>query len=112
MSGIYFLIKDGSVIYVGQSTQPERRLLQHRDKDFDSFRIIKCHVSKLLEYERRLIKLFNPVFNLKVGGKRPGAGRPKGTKTAEESTVIRVPVRLVPKIKELIFKESLVVSKQ
>lgn len=112
MSGIYFLIKDGNVIYIGQSINVEKRLLKHRDKDFDTFRIIKCHESRLLEYERRLIKLFKPVFNLKVGGKRLGAGRPKGTKTAEESTVIRVPVRLVPKIKQLIFNESLVVSKQ
>ncbi len=112
MTGIYFLIKDNIIVYIGQSINVEKRIVSHRDKDFDSFRVIVCDNSKLLEYEKRLISLFKPKLNGSPGGKRDGAGRPKGSKTAEETTVIRVPVRLVPKIKELIFNNNLVVSKQ
>lgn len=112
MIGIYFLIKEDVVIYIGQSIHIEKRILSHRDKDFDEFRVIKCDESKLLHYEKRLIKLFKPTLNGQPGGKRNGAGRPKGSKRAEESTVIRVPIRLVKKIKEIILQESLVVSKQ
>lgn len=98
MSGVYFLIKDGVVVYVGQSSNVEKRVLCHVDKDFDRWRVIGCNDSKRLEYERRLIKYFKPKFNGETGGKRPGAGRHK----REPTIVMRIPVSLIEAVKEII----------
>ena len=40
------------------------------------------------------------------GGKRIGAGRPKGTKKKEPTKPVRVPVSLLPKVEELIEKHK------
>ena len=40
------------------------------------------------------------------GGKREGAGRPKGTKRKEPTKAIRVPVAILPEIEELIEKHK------
>lgn len=40
------------------------------------------------------------------GGKRAGAGRPKGTTRAEPSKAMRVPMALVPEIEEMIKKHK------
>lgn len=40
------------------------------------------------------------------GGKRAGAGRPKGTKRKEPTKPIRVPVSLVAQVEELIEKHK------
>lgn len=40
------------------------------------------------------------------GGKREGAGRPKGTRKKEPTKPVRVPVSLLPKIEELIEKHK------
>ncbi len=41
------------------------------------------------------------------GGKRPGAGRPKGKGQfqGDETTVIRVPVRMIPEVQRLLMEE-------
>lgn len=100
MTGVYFLIKNGLVVYVGQSSNVEKRIITHRnsEKQFDSYRVISCDESLLLYYERRWIKRFKPKYNLPTGGQREGAGRPK----SEPTVVIRVPVSLLGEIKEII----------
>lgn len=105
MSGIYFLLKDGIVVYVGQSTNVERRLISHKwtEKQYDSYRVINCANDLLLYYEKRWIKRFKPIYNMPTGGSRIGAGRPKGANT-EPSIVMRIPVSLVDEVKELIKK--------
>jgi hypothetical protein len=105
MSGVYFLVKDGIVVYVGQSTNVEKRLINHKhsEKQFDSFRVISCAENLLLYYERRWIKRFKPIYNMPTGGSRIGAGRPKGANT-EPSIVMRIPVSLVAAVKEIIKK--------
>ena len=40
------------------------------------------------------------------GGKREGAGRPKGTAKKEPTKPVRVPVSLLPEIEELIEKHK------
>ncbi len=40
------------------------------------------------------------------GGKRPGAGRPKGSVTSEETKVIRVPVTLLKEVENLVKREG------
>lgn len=41
------------------------------------------------------------------GGKRPGAGRPKGSKTSQATKVMRIPVSLTTKVQKLIQGDPL-----
>lgn len=102
MIGIYFLLHNDNVVYVGQSSNVEKRIIQHRcsEKQFDSYRIIPCDEDLLLYYEKRWIKQFKPVYNMPTGGSRVGAGRPR----TEPSVVMRIPVSLVAAVKEIIKK--------
>lgn len=43
-----------------------------------------------------------PEIKQSHGGKRPGAGRPKGTTKKEPTKAIRVPVSLIPEVQTLI----------
>lgn len=64
MTGIYFLIRNRKIIYIGQSTDVMRRLREHCQSCwFTKFRVIECDYSRLDEYEKRLIKLFKPPLN-------------------------------------------------
>lgn len=61
--GIYFLIKQGCIIYIGQTQDLKTRLQNHADKDFDAFRFISCEADKLNYYESRWITRFRPSLN-------------------------------------------------
>src|SRR5687767_4928979 len=102
MIGIYFLIRERTIVYVGQSHNVEKRVISHKhsEKQFDSFRVITCPENLLLYYERRWIKRFKHIYNMPTGGSRIGAGRPKGPNT-EPSVVMRIPVSLVDAVKEI-----------
>lgn len=86
MTGIYFLLLEKEIVYIGQSTRFPSRLGGHADKNFDNFRFILCAENKLSEYEQRWIKKFNPIYNKK-------AGRPK---MAENKRKKRFSVTLNP----------------
>lgn len=63
-AGVYFLLKGESIVYIGQSITPEARIITHtRDKDFDSFYIIRCRPEILNTAESLLIMHFKPIFN-------------------------------------------------
>jgi len=63
-SGVYFLIKNGSIVYVGQSTDVHARIATHRrDKEFDRVTIIWCPPDSLLKVEAKYIAKFRPVLN-------------------------------------------------
>jgi hypothetical protein len=63
--GIYFLICNGSVSYIGKTTDLVNRLMQHKLQlmDYDSFRFIECCEDKLDLYEIRWINRFKPEHN-------------------------------------------------
>jgi predicted GIY-YIG superfamily endonuclease len=63
MTGIYFLLNRGRVVYIGQSIYIPRRITEHRDKKFSAFRAIECSLDKLNFYEYRWIKKFRPKYN-------------------------------------------------
>ena len=67
MIGVYFLIKDKRVVYIGQTKDWPHRLIGHHIKDYDSSRFIECDESVKTHYERRWINIFNPKFNRKPG---------------------------------------------
>ena len=62
--GIYFLIKNNEVVYVGQSVNVFNRIGQHRYvKDFDGFKYINCKKSELDILESIYIHFLNPKLN-------------------------------------------------
>jgi hypothetical protein len=64
LTGIYFLIKDGVVIYVGQAMNIAARIGVHAaTKDFDSWHWIACKRSELDAMERAYINALLPDLN-------------------------------------------------
>ncbi|WP_321905206.1 GIY-YIG nuclease family protein [Paraburkholderia tropica] len=63
--GVYFLIQDNELIYIGQSTDVHGRISQHRKdgKPFDRFYIIECPVEMLSLTESKYILMFQPPLN-------------------------------------------------
>lgn len=69
LCGIYFLIRDDRIVYVGQSKNALRRVGRHIDdgKDFDRFTIAPCAEEDLDRLERTYITAFYPEQNLTLG---------------------------------------------
>jgi len=64
-SGVYFLIKDDEIIYVGQSRNIIYRIGVHSRKvEFDSFSYIEVDEELLSIVEQSFIKRFNPRLNI------------------------------------------------
>lgn len=62
--GVYFLIKDGLVVYVGQSVDIFTRLGMHENfKSFDSYAFIECDKAQLDLVESLYIHTLNPLLN-------------------------------------------------
>jgi hypothetical protein len=61
--GIYFLIKDDELKYVGQSIDVEARLGGHRWRSFDPWYWVPCLPDQLNTMERQYIDLFLPSWN-------------------------------------------------
>lgn len=70
MTGIYFLLLNNKVVYIGQTKNLKQRISSHKGKKkFDSFRVFPCNVEKLLMYERRWIVKFQPEYNIRKKNK-------------------------------------------
>jgi hypothetical protein len=61
--GIYFLIKNDRVAYVGKSIDIAARLLSHRSRGFDRWHWIPCRPEELDLLERRYLDEFLPLWN-------------------------------------------------
>lgn len=68
--GVYFLIKDSEIVYIGQSINIAARITSHKDKKFDSVSYVTCKRSELDILESLYIIAYNPVLNgeVKAGG--------------------------------------------
>lgn len=65
MIGVYFLIKDGTIVYVGQSTDICARIAQHVGvKDFDSWAWVACPCAELNATELAYILALKPALNV------------------------------------------------
>jgi hypothetical protein len=62
-SGVYFLVKAGRVIYVGQSTNVFARLSAHAAKDWDRMAYVPCDAVMLDRLESLYIHTLNPPLN-------------------------------------------------
>lgn len=64
-SGVYFLIDDGKIVYVGQSVDVFVRISHHVGaKKFDSYHVIDCLPESLRAMEDIYIKRLNPPLNV------------------------------------------------
>jgi hypothetical protein len=62
--GVYFLIKDESVVYVGQSINIMNRVAEHnKSKDFDTFTYVQCKRENLNQIEAMYIQRLKPKYN-------------------------------------------------
>lgn len=63
--GIYFLVRQGEVVYVGQSINVHARVWQHKQarKDFDAFAYVKCERDSLDALESLYIHTLRPRLN-------------------------------------------------
>lgn len=85
--GVYFLISEGKIVYVGQSNNVLRRVATHTSDTictgkFDSYAYISCDVSSLNTVEQHYIRKFNPPLNLHHAnhlGIRQSLRAPKGS---------------------------------
>lgn len=67
-SKVYFLIKENSIVYVGQSMSLANRISQHKDKDFDNVSFICVPEHAASDVEAHYIVKFNPEFNRSIPG--------------------------------------------
>lgn len=62
-SGVYHLVRDGEVIYVGQSINVFQRIASHPVRPADEARIFFCEPDELNERERADIERLRPALN-------------------------------------------------
>jgi hypothetical protein len=61
--GVYFLVQDKEVVYVGQSVNVYSRISQHRDKKFDKYAFVPCEAQVLDKLESLYIHVLRPKLN-------------------------------------------------
>lgn len=65
---IYYLIKDGEVVYVGKTKKGLSRPMAHQgDKEFDSISVQPCSEYSLDRLESKAIRKYVPLYNKDVG---------------------------------------------
>ena len=63
LCGIYFLLKNKEVVYVGQTTNFHQRIGAHKEKDYDSYCFVKVEQNKLDKAQIENIMLYKPIYN-------------------------------------------------
>lgn len=64
--GVYFLLRDDTIVYVGQSTSIMTRLANHKIegvKEFNRVFVVECPAGDLDRLERMYINKFKPIYN-------------------------------------------------
>lgn len=62
-SAVYLLINNDEVIYVGQTQNGLKRIMQHNDKDFNKYAFIETPPEELNYYEDLYIMKYQPKYN-------------------------------------------------
>ena len=63
IAGVYFLVCDDEIVYVGQSKNVLSRMSGHADKRFNTVKMIPVCEEGLLTTERMMIKILKPRYN-------------------------------------------------
>lgn len=81
-SGIYFLLRNKEVVYVGQSVDVLGRISRHRreGRAFDAYAYIDCAPEEMDRLERLYIRAFVPEENMSLGNKDRLSCRPRRAK--------------------------------
>lgn len=66
---IYFLIYKDEVVYVGQTKNGLQRPFSHKDKIFDTVKLIYCEAKELDVTENIYIKKYKPIYNKELNYK-------------------------------------------
>ena len=76
--GVYFLIQEDDVIYVGKSINIFNRIARHRSdgREFDSFAYLLCPMDALEQTEATYITAFMPWLNIALGPSKSRPHRP------------------------------------
>jgi hypothetical protein len=61
--GVYFLCREGAVVYVGQGKIAGSRAMQHKDKQWDEVFVLPCKQDQLNRVEAALISVLKPPYN-------------------------------------------------
>ncbi len=64
--GVYFLIRAGTIVYVGRSRNVPRRIEQHAQRakvQFDAYHMIACSHAQSVILERAYIEALDPIGN-------------------------------------------------
>lgn len=64
--GVYFLIQNEKIVYIGQSTNIFKRLYEHKkdkDKSWDAYSYIECSAGELDIVESMYIFKYEPIYN-------------------------------------------------
>ena len=67
-SGVYFLIDEGKIVYVGQSVNIYARIPSHHDKKFDRYSYVPCKPRLLNILESLYIHCLQPKLNFTMNG--------------------------------------------
>lgn len=62
-SGVYLLINNDEVVYVGQTKSGLKRIMQHSNKDFNKYSFIEIPPNELDYYEDIYIMKYQPKYN-------------------------------------------------
>ena len=62
-SGVYFLVQDIEIVYVGQSRNVGARVSDHKDKTFNRYAFVPCSLAMLDQVESLYIHLLRPKLN-------------------------------------------------
>ena len=63
IAGVYFLVCDDEIVYVGQSKNVLSRMSGHADKRFNTVKMIPVGEDRLLSTERMMIEILRPRYN-------------------------------------------------
>lgn len=90
-TGVYFLMLEERVVYIGSSVNPMKRSLQHRHgtkryppKEYDKVYFLSVPLEELLEMEKKLIRLFDPPLNKALKLKKPTPAAERRQNTVEQ----------------------------
>jgi hypothetical protein len=108
IAGIYFLLKNREIVYIGQSKWIIFRILSGHSygkdkKDWDEFRMIECSdINKRREYETRWLNRFRPKYNRQI---------PK-IKSEHKNRFLRLPLRIFNKVKRRAKQNNRLINSQ
>jgi hypothetical protein len=83
---VYFLCRDGEVVYVGQTLNIGARVRAHRrgDKRFDTVYVLRCAASEMRRMELEFIRQMKPEYNAQGTGRHHQADSPWDSMSPEQ----------------------------